>query len=113
MVCPTYSPVFRVFYEKAGWQTVNQPIPIIQAGHMKQVGDGAFPGGKLDIQTVTGNDLESIRAIYEAFSTTLNGPRIRSEDYWKKQIENENENDYFQKAVRDETVLSYIRAEKE
>ncbi|SDM96537.1 Acetyltransferase (GNAT) domain-containing protein [Fictibacillus solisalsi] len=100
------------FYEKAGWQTVNQPVPIIQAGHMKQEWDGAIPDGKLDIQAVTGNDLESILAIYEAFSTPLNGPRIRSEDYWKKQIENKNDNDIFQKAVRDNTVLSYIWAEK-
>jgi predicted acetyltransferase len=100
------------FYEKAGWQTVNQPVPIVQAGHMKQTWSKAFPDGKLDIQTVNGNDIESIRLIYEAVSASLNGPRIRSYDYWEKQIGNDIQSGYFQKAVRDGTVLSYIRAEK-
>ncbi|MDN4525587.1 GNAT family N-acetyltransferase [Fictibacillus fluitans] len=100
------------FYEKAGWQTVKQPVPIAQSGHMKQTWDSAFPDGKLDIETINGNDIQSIRIIYEAFSISLNGPRIRSADYWEKQIENDIETSYFQKAVRDGTVLSYIRAEK-
>ncbi|SFD65804.1 Acetyltransferase (GNAT) domain-containing protein [Bacillus sp. OV194] len=95
------------FYEKAGWHSIPENYHYLYDKCEEQ----ALEDG-MKFTPVQHSDLPEIMEIYQNYSQRLNGPMVRTKEYWTQQLNSMKEQDHFLVAKHHNQVTGYIRFQK-